>query len=62
ERLKKTQQRLLDSGATIVTTNMPDTIAALRRGRSFGCLDSRHTPAEPHWHDQPQSTSPLTEV
>jgi len=43
KKLKKTQMRLIDSGATTVTTNLADTISVLRRG------NVSHSLPAPHW-------------
>ena len=43
QQLRKTQQRLLDSGADVVTTTLPETIKAIRQSHASAIA------AQPHW-------------
>lgn len=61
QNLKKTHQRLLDSGATLVTTDLPTTITAVRQSDKVRRLQTTRHTVDPHWQTHPRSAALIAE-
>jgi len=61
EKLQKTQQRLRDSGANVVTTNLPDTMAEIRRIVAPSVPSVTAEVPEPHWDAPTAKALPVIE-